>query len=145
MRWCKVSFVCINFPCALVAVGLLSPKRVQKRLSSASRGRSVLPLYLSLSPLLSQTHTDTHTQHTRSYTQTGGHPWSLAASSSKLTEDERAACVLLLQIATASPTAECLHSDTSWSGLQRGFSGALDASVRKMEALRALRQRRQIV
>ena len=101
----KFSFCYSSCPCAAsFAVGqLLSPKRVQKRLSPAPRVRSVLPLvslslFLSLSSLLFRTHADTHTHTTRTHarthtrgelhTRTGGHPGSLAAALLLLRADE---------------------------------------------------------
>lgn len=75
--------------CSLCSEQLLSPKRVQKRLSSLRRASDLfyprISLSLSLSSLLFQTHTNART-HTRGVAHTtGGHPWSFAASSSKLT------------------------------------------------------------
>lgn len=102
------------------------PKRVQKPLSPAPRVRSVLPSYLSLSPLthrsllFTQTHVQAHTRtHTRA--QTGGHPWSLVASSFWSWRDERAAS----SCRRMSPHSHEEHRSCSGFTVRNGSSSRL--------------------
>lgn len=70
---------------------------------------------LSLLSLVPNTHKHAQARTRRVTHKTGGHPWSLAASSSKADEMKEQLAVFSAssKIATASPTAaECLHSDT---------------------------------
>lgn len=82
---------------------------------------------LSLSSLLIRTHTNTR-KHTHGVTRKrGGHPWSLAASSSKLTRWKSS----LRRASSNRYSLADRGMPVQRYVVGRGFGGALDASVRK--------------
>lgn len=106
--------MCSLFCSRAASVSKTCPKAA---VSYAARPICFTLVSFSLSPLSLVPNTHKHAQaRTRRVThKTGGHPWSLAASSSKADEMKEQLAVFSAssKIATASPTAaECLHSDT---------------------------------
>lgn len=83
---------------------------------------TLVSLSLSPSPRSCPKHTQTHAR-TRGATHERGDTPGPSPPPPQSWRDERAACVLLLQIATAAPTAECLHSDAARRGAARASAG----------------------